>query len=88
VSTSGQTIAISTACCSIQVLPPPGISYPNNSRAAVPVDEIGFQAAIVPSQPGMVAVGTKVLGRGAHRTVSGAGPATCAPYRAKADGSG
>src|SRR5690606_25493787 len=56
VISSGHRTAPVRACCSIQY-PLGGAGWPNRSRIAVAVDETGFQAAIVPSQPGISAGG-------------------------------
>ena len=51
VITAGHTSAIIRACSSTQV-PPLATGLPNSCRAAVTVEETGFQAASVPSRPG------------------------------------
>ena len=56
---SGQSTAISAACCSIQL--PVTTGLPNRSRRAFAVDETGFHIAIVPSQLGMRCDGVKTL---------------------------
>ncbi len=56
-STSGQTTAMSTGCVLTQESPaPPGL--PNNTRAAVTVEDNGFHSATVPSHAGIVEVAT------------------------------
>jgi drug/metabolite transporter (DMT)-like permease len=57
---NGQTTDISSAFCSIQVSPTAG-GLPNNSRAAVTVEDTGFHNAMVPSQAGISDGATKTL---------------------------